>query len=90
MNSAHHSNGDVVISTTKPGGSECRHGFTVHSVQGRRMKNIFIDRRKLFDPIMGYNVISRERTFDHVKIVIFLKEEVVTEYVYIRYIKYYL
>lgn len=70
-----HSNGDVVVGE-RPPGSEARHGFTVHSVQGETYEeSIFIDSRNLFDPTMGYTAISRAREFSQVKIVIFPEEK---------------
>lgn len=50
---------------------EVRHGYTVHSVQGKTYENtIFIDSRNLFSVEMGYTAISRARYYSQIKIIV--------------------
>jgi hypothetical protein len=60
-------NGSVVFEKPKGVKSEVRHGFTIHSVQGKTYENkIFLDSRKLFSVEMGYTAISRARYWEQI------------------------
>lgn len=64
-------NGDIVLGDEPEWKCEARHGFTIHSVQGETFDGtIFIDKRRWFDPTMGYTAISRARRYDQVKIIV--------------------
>ena len=67
-----HSRGDIVVGEKPDTGKwECRHGYTIHSVQGETFtETIFIDGRNLFDERMGYTAISRARYHHQIKIII--------------------
>jgi hypothetical protein len=72
-NSANYSNGDVLLSDTKPPGSEIRHAFTVHQFQGETVDfghKLFIDLRNNFLPQMIYTAISRAKSIEQIYLVI--------------------
>lgn len=63
-------NGSITL-VKPPVKHEVRHGYTVHSVQGKTYENtIFIDSRNLFSVEMGYTAISRARYYDQIKIIV--------------------
>jgi hypothetical protein len=60
-------NGSIVFEKPQGVKSEVRHGFTIHSVQGKTYENkIFLDSRRLFSVEMGYTAISRARYWEQV------------------------
>ena len=80
-----YSNGDIVISETRPDNCECvvRHCFTVHSIQGETCETrLFIDGSKWFDDRMIYTALSRARRLDQIFIVIEQEQEVPQPYKY--------
>jgi hypothetical protein len=63
-------NGSIVYEKPYNIKYEIRHGFTIHSVQGKTYKNkIYIDSRNLFSSTMGYTAISRAEYWDQIIIV---------------------
>jgi len=63
-------NGTVVYEKPKGVKSEVRHGFTIHSVQGKTYENkIYLDSRRLFSVEMGYTAISRAMYWNQIIII---------------------
>lgn len=62
-------NGEILF--TKEKGTEFRHGFTVHSVQGETFEGkIFIDMRNIDDNQMFYTAISRARFLNQIYLIV--------------------
>ena len=60
-------NGSVVFEIPVGVRHEVRHGFTIHSVQGKTYKKkIYIDARRLFSAEMLYTAISRAEYWSQV------------------------
>jgi hypothetical protein len=67
-----HSNGEIIVSSTKPElcKSEIRHCFTTHSIQGETaLFNLFIDSARMFDARMFYTAISRAKKLSQIVII---------------------
>ena len=67
-----HSNGEIIVSSTKPEmcKSEIRHCFTTHSIQGETaLFNLFIDSARMFDSRMFYTAISRAKKLSQIFII---------------------
>lgn len=63
--------GQIVYDINAKCSKEFRHGFTVHSVQGRTFKNkIYIDCRSMFDKRLLYTAISRAETIEQIILII--------------------
>jgi hypothetical protein len=63
--------GQIVYDSNSKCRKEFRHGYTVHSVQGRTYKNnIYIDCRSMFDKRLLYTAISRAETIQQITLII--------------------
>lgn len=71
-NNQFYDNGNIIISDKKPLGSEIRHAFTIHSIQGQTCKTkLFIDLRNYFGGLqMIYTALSRAEYLNNVFIIL--------------------
>lgn len=66
-----YSNGDIIIDDIQPPGSEIRHAYTVHSIQGETAQNnLFIDMSKMWDNTMIYTALSRAKYLNQIYLII--------------------
>jgi hypothetical protein len=63
--------GQIIYDSNAKCKKEFRHGYTVHSVQGRTFEyNIYIDCRNMFDKRLLYTAISRAHTIKQITLII--------------------
>jgi len=66
-----HKNGQIVYEKIKGVKCEFRHGYTIHSIQGRtHKKKLFIDLTKIRDLRMFYTAVSRAEYLDNIFLIV--------------------
>ena len=62
--------GEITLEIPNTDNYECRHAYTVHSIQGETAYgNLFIDMDKMFENTMLYTAISRAKTLNQINLI---------------------